>query len=187
MTIGIFRFEISIASKWKGVHHYTKLYTNFRTDALSLFRKLVSTARELYNEELQTDRYRRGEFLGETVANEDLYDLPNTWEIRVFDSMPCVEKPDGGISFRSEKKEEIAGCRLGAYRLAKSNSKVFVSHGGRDCDRVRYHTLSEFSSLREAADAMDESAKYAEGPWGYSVISRDEFETYEPDHLGVVC
>lgn len=143
-------------------------------DARSLAHLLVQAARELHGEVWIENRYGE-DSLEELLTWEEFHETDN-WKVEVWHVTPRAQWNPEAVNMNAA--EFVFGHRRGAYLMARPDSKVFVYTGGRDCDGYRWGSVSEFKTLLEAHEHVEESYRWADGPMGWSVITRDDFEHF---------
>ena len=160
-ALGLHSYEVRVQSYNfpKGNRTY-KAYSE--DDAYALTLALRDAGRALHGETFDRD----GD-LDETVEWENAQ-----WHVECWDMYP--EDDEGKVS---SKPKRMFGHRHGAYIMADPRSKVFVWAGGSDCDGYDYHSTGQFETLLEAHEWLEEVANGAEGPWGWGIITRDDYET----------
>jgi len=150
-------------------------------DAREVARLLVEAAREVHGE-----KEVRGKYTGDYSGLEKIYSYEDVyynslsavymqgWSIEVwclFPKHPYAEIP-------LSEPEIVVEYRFGANRVARPDSKVFVYCCGTDCDGTFGQGVYEFAGLREAADGVESLYQGADGSMNYSVISRQEYESF---------
>ena len=166
--LGIATHEIRVKAPRFGVNE--TIECSNEDQAYFIAHNLVDAARELHDEEM--DRYGCFEPL-----TFDEFLSEGGWKIEVYELFPR-ELTALGLEGNniSRKKRFMFGHRMGASKMANPKSKVFLSISGRDCDNARWSITREFPDLFSAHAYVEEEGRHAEGPWGWSCISRDDYE-----------
>ena len=161
--------------------HEVHVYSDrFKVNQTLLFRSEWD-AREFANLLIEAGRVTHDELDDECLecySEDDVfrnYESPvfgRGWRVMVFCRFPRQKNSEVPGRFL----EFLYGHRFGAHRMAEPSSKVFVSYGGRDCDGYDWHLTAEYRSLSEAAEDCGSRYESADGPMGWSVITRDQFE-----------
>ena len=171
--IGLHSHEIRIySSRWGS--QTIEMYN--LDDARTLALALVEAARELHGERWISHRPYGHDTLDEVLTNEEMWDR-HYWMVSVWDVLPRAKWHEDAVD--PSRTEFIFGHRCGAYRMANPESKVFLSTGGRDCDGYRWAQVHEYRTLLEAHEDLESSYEWADGPMGWSVITQDQFETFD--------
>lgn len=168
---------------WSSDRYHTREVVHFYSEenARKFALILVEAARASHDEETLHGSDSgwcaadRGNGMLEVCTRQEMEEQRG-WMIQV--SCLFAQSPYNENEFSNKRRKFVFGHRYGANRLASPESKVFVCIGGRDCDGYRYSSVHEFTSLRDAAEYVEESAQWADGAEGHSVISQDEYEMY---------
>jgi hypothetical protein len=110
----------------------------------------------------------------------------HSWEVTLWCIFPAIhDDSDYAESWESWPTHNgnafVWGWASGQARMAHPLAKVFISMGGRDCDHARWHTVSQAPTFAEAEKVVQSMYASADGPCGWSSISRDDYERLHDD------
>jgi len=178
-SINIATHEVHVKSDRFKVNQVFKFFN--MDDAREFALEMVAAGRITHDEVVEKSRYVDGYNGVQDLYSEDEvfrdYESPVFgwgWSV-VVTSLFCPSRRDPNVPESCRKF--VFGHRFGANRMADPESKVFVSYGGRDCDGYRWSSVYEYRDLHEAAKGCADQYESADGPMGWSVISKTEFET----------
>jgi len=179
-SINIASYEVHAKSDRFKVNQTFKFFS--LDDAREFALLLVDAGRETHEETVEKSRYVDGyNGVRDLYSEDDVfrnYDSPvfgKGWSV-VVTSLFRPSRRDPNVP--ENCREFVFGHRFGANRMADPASKVFVSYGGRDCDGYRWSTVYEYPDLHRAAKGCDDQYESADGPMGWSIISKTDFETF---------
>lgn len=169
-ALGIPTHEVRVQSYLYGVDQMI-LFTS-EEEARTFAHVMVEAGRAAYGEQTTQGKYIDDyEGVADTCTEEEA--VVRGWRVMVF-----AHYTEGRNGILISSPTFLFGHRFGANRVADPTSKVFLRIYGRDCDGYGIHKVQEYRDLHAAAEGMDEEYKWADGVLSWSVITKDEFETF---------